>query len=105
MSFGTKGCMYNCGETCTGECMKPNQNKMPTAEEVMQNHLDPHDRLRVSKCYDMTLEAMKEFAKLHVEAALKAASEKAKIDKSVTFGWEKVDRPSILKSYPLDNIK
>ena len=85
-----------------------NHNKMskiPTAEEVMQNHLDPHDCLRVSKCYDMTLDAMKEFAKLHVEAALKSASEKAKIDKSVTFGWEKVDRPSILKSYPLENIK
>jgi hypothetical protein len=80
-------------------------SKIPTAEEVMQNHLDPHDCLRVSKCYDMTLDAMKEFAKLHVEAALKEASEKAKIDKSVTFGWEKVDRPSILKSYPLENIK
>ena len=50
-------------------------------------------------------EQMIKFAKLHVEAALKSASEKAKIDKSVTFGWEKVDRPSILKSYPLENIK
>jgi hypothetical protein len=53
----------------------------------------------------MQKEQMIEFAKLHVEAALKSASEKAKIDKSVTFGWEKVDRPSILKSYPLENIK
>jgi hypothetical protein len=81
------------------------QYTMKTAEEIMQEHLDPHDCLRVSKCYEMTLDAMIEFAKLHVEAALKAASEKAKIDKSVTFGWEKVDRPSILKSYPLENIK
>jgi tRNA nucleotidyltransferase/poly(A) polymerase len=23
MNFGTKGCMYNCGDSCTGECMKP----------------------------------------------------------------------------------
>jgi len=53
----------------------------------------------------MQKDQMIEFAKLHVEAALKSASEKAKIDKSVTFGWEKVDRPSILKSYPLENIK
>jgi hypothetical protein len=81
------------------------QYTMKTAEEIMQEHLDPHDCLRVSKCYEMTLDAMIEFAKLHVEAALKSASEKAKIDKSVTFGWEKVDRPSILKSYPLENIK
>jgi len=22
MNFGTKGCMYNCGDSCTGECMK-----------------------------------------------------------------------------------
>ena len=21
MSFGTKGCMYNCGDSCTGECI------------------------------------------------------------------------------------
>jgi hypothetical protein len=21
MNFGTKGCMYNCGDSCTGECM------------------------------------------------------------------------------------
>jgi hypothetical protein len=45
--------------------------KIPTAEEIMQKHLDPHDCLRLSKCYEMTLEAMIEFAKLHVEAALK----------------------------------
>lgn len=25
MSFGTKGCMYNCGDTCTGECMKQDE--------------------------------------------------------------------------------
>tara|TARA_B110000211_G_C14076309_1_gene552235 strand:+ start:1425 stop:1718 length:294 start_codon:yes stop_codon:yes gene_type:complete len=23
MSFGTKGCVYNCGNSCTGECIKP----------------------------------------------------------------------------------
>jgi hypothetical protein len=21
MNFGTKGCMYNCGDSCTGECI------------------------------------------------------------------------------------
>ncbi len=23
MNFGTKGCMYNCGDSCTGECIEP----------------------------------------------------------------------------------
>jgi hypothetical protein len=23
MNKGTQGCMYNCGDSCTGECMKP----------------------------------------------------------------------------------
>jgi len=23
MNFGTNGCMYNCGDSCTGGCMKP----------------------------------------------------------------------------------
>jgi len=105
MSFGTKGCMYNCGDTCTGECMKPDKESysphIPTAEEVMQNHLDPHDCLRVSKCYDMTLDAMIEFAKLHVEAALKAASELE--ETNGTEGY-KIYADSILTAYPLENI-
>ena len=29
MSFGTKGCMYNCGDTCTGECIKPVESYSP----------------------------------------------------------------------------
>jgi hypothetical protein len=62
-------------------------------------------KAQLEQAKEMEKEQMIEFAKLHVEAALKSASEKAKIDKSVTFGWEKVDRPSILKSYPLENIK
>ena len=42
---------------------------------------------------------MIEFAKLHVEAALKAASE------NVEFDEEALIRQSILQSYPLDKIK
>ena len=58
------------------------------------------------------LEAMIEFAKLHVEAALKEASEKAKtfdiynescgdVECKVTF----IKKDSILNAYPLENIK
>lgn len=83
----------------------------PTAEEIMQNHLDPHDCLRPSKCYDMTLDAMVEFAKLHVQVALKAASQKAVTKEDIaifsegTFVTQIVDKDSILNSYPLENIK
>ena len=27
MNFGTKGCMYNCGDSCTGEYMKSMSKK------------------------------------------------------------------------------
>jgi hypothetical protein len=100
-----------------------NQNKMtkiPTAEEIMQDHLDPHDCLRVSKCYEMTLDAIKEFAKLHVEAALKEASENGMVELSkdwitkqqtihpnqlVSMIEIKINKDSILNSYSLENIK
>jgi hypothetical protein len=54
--------------------------------------------------------AMIEFAKLHVEAALKEASEKADTiyveeDGCATGDYYEVDKDSILNSYPLTNIK
>ena len=68
---------------------------IPTAEELGNKH-------------DMTdgqKSAMIEFAKLHVQAAIKAASENAdmKIEK-YTDDWY-IDRSSILSAYPLTNIK
>ena len=77
--------------------------KIPTAEEVMQKHLDPHDCLRVSKCYEMTLDAMKEFAKLHVEAALKSACATLPYDDKMNQNI--LDIIAINKSYPVENIK
>ena len=56
--------------------------------------------------------AMIEFAKMHVEAALKDASEnfKMKIKENVhelhmNDDWMEVDKNSILNAYPLENIK
>jgi hypothetical protein len=49
-----------------------------------------------------------EFAKLHVEAALKAASEKALTTWASTDFYDDrkiVSKDSILKAYPLTNIK
>jgi hypothetical protein len=54
---------------------------------------------------------MIEFAKMHVEAALKEASEKINLTDEVCEAlqnhWfnEYIDKDSILNSYPLENIK
>lgn len=67
-------------------------SKIPTAEEFMNLYhgsTNPH--------------ALIEFAKLHVEAALKEAAEKAVTEE--VWGDYYVDKNSILNSYPLKNIK
>jgi len=70
--------------------------KLPTAREFYDKH-DSDD------CVVMMID----FAKLHVEAALKAASEdgQAKYDPIFEVYVSDVDKDSILKSYPLENIK
>ena len=67
-------------------------SKMPTAREFYDNH--PSD-----DCVIMMIE----FAKLHVQAALKEAAEKAVTEE--VWGDYYVDKNSILNSYPLTNIK
>jgi|688.fasta_scaffold1209212_1 hypothetical protein len=58
-----------------------------------------------------TREIMIEFAKLHVQAALKAASEKAQAGLETahfaegSYGVPVVNQSTILDSYPLDNIR
>jgi hypothetical protein len=72
--------------------------KMLTAEEFLEKENLPETLSGGTLVF-----AMKEFAKLHVEAALKEANEKAEIvilEKSVFL-----DSSSILNSYPRENIK
>ena len=68
--------------------------KIPTAEEFLIINDDKDFRLSMSGTY--VSEMMIEFAKLHVEAALKEASEK--------FDHYS-NKNAILGSYSLDNIK
>ena len=86
--------------------------KIPTAKEFIQNYIEENNE-------DSNLDiedALIEFAKLHVEAALKEASEEATINKNkgevtartfgnVINGTYSVNKQSILNSYSLDNIK
>ena len=74
------------------------EGKIPTAYQFLTNFTDEPDD-------DTIYEAMVEFAKLHVEAALKAASEDAHT-KDVPYTDDvEVDKDSILSAYPLENIK
>jgi hypothetical protein len=76
--------------------------RLPTAEEFY------HQAINDATIGDDITDLMNSYAKLHVEAALKAASENAKIiDVGIDYAIEEwvVDKSSILKSYPLENIK
>lgn len=70
---------------------------MPTARQFY----DAHDS-------DDAVVMMIDFAKMHVEAALKAASEgqiKKDIYMMTEYGESMNWKESIMKSYPLENIK
>jgi Holliday junction resolvasome RuvABC DNA-binding subunit len=76
---------------------------IPTAEETLKIW---QDKYKTSKpvIYESLIDVMKEFAKLHVETALKEASEQAY---AFTSFDDKplVSKLSILNSYPLTNIE
>lgn len=87
-----------------------------TAEKVLRNQFCKGEFDEIMECLNGSIEpslvkAMVEFAKLHVEAALREASEKAQCEEGaiVDLGFEiisaSVDKNSILNSYPLSNIK
>jgi hypothetical protein len=74
-------------------------NKIPTAEEFWFKNTGQNINQE-------EYSAMIEFAKLHVEAALKEASKKVTVTRDKEFyTLSNVNKNSILKSYPLTNIK
>ena len=85
-------------------------SEIPTAEEVLSKKFN---ELKSSFALNDVKDCMIEFAKLHVTAALKEASEKATVTpidhEEISEGsfrpiWG-VDDDSILNSYPLNKIK
>ena len=73
---------------------------IPTAEEFLQNSN--------KTTFDAIEKTMIEFARLHVQAALKAADDNADvtvIDVDMTGVIYGVDSDTILNAYPLENIK
>ena len=72
-----------------------------SAEEFLKNF----HRQETHTLEEGVQEAMIEFTKLHVEAALKAAASDAHT-KDVPYTDDvEVDKESILNAYPLENIK
>jgi len=77
--------------------------KIQTAEEFLSKNID---YVLENDCKEDVKTAMIEFAKLHVEAALKNASEKSTVIRDEEFYTiSHVDKDSILNAYPLTNIK
>jgi hypothetical protein len=72
--------------------------KIPTAKLFRETKL-----MDSSKPYTEE-EIMIEFTKIHVEAALKEASEDVELETYGNFG-NSVNKDSILNAYPLENIK
>lgn len=76
--------------------------KIPTVEEFLEDNLSNPTKGWSEK------KRLIEFAKLHVKAALEAASENATAyrEEDMRGGtWTLVDKDSVINSYPLNNIK
>jgi hypothetical protein len=71
--------------------------QIPTAKELFDKMLSANDEVT-------STEMMIEFAKLHVEAALKAAAENVQTNYFYTED-DPIDKDSILNSYPPNLIK
>jgi len=83
-------------------------SKIPTAEEMAYNSRhNNYSSIHYADCAKL----MKQFAELHVRAALKEASKKAETFTETYCSpheheWSVVvNRKSILEAYPLENIK
>ena len=76
------------------------------AEDILREYID-FDDINGNDTVELLpltiTDIMVEFAAIHVEQALKEASEKADLTDNGRFPY--VDKGSILNSYSLDNIK
>ena len=83
-----------------------NTKIIPTAEEFLRKNID---YVFEKDCKEDVENAMIEFAKLHVESALKEAAYNLDSEYCYAYSSERNKHDelydSILKSYPLENIK
>lgn len=85
-------------------------NKIHTAEQFFEQWCKNKGYISIDEADDIK-ECLIEFTKLHVEAALKTAAEKAETyletySSPYSSEWTRlIDKKSILNAYPLENIK
>lgn len=72
-----------------------------TIEEILQIN---QSQAYYNQNSDYRIKSMKDYAKLKCQELLEIVAEKAKITKSVNFGWEKVDKGSILSAVDLNKF-
>jgi hypothetical protein len=87
---------------------RSSMEKIPTAEEFLIRSGCQRMNCDGENCdffEDVQPEDLIGFAKLHVEAALKAASERYEYDEIHISDNPEFLKDSILNSYPLENIK
>lgn len=92
--------------------MKNNTHTLPTSEEILELHYNmDRDEDGHPVYYDWSAkDAMIAFARLHVEAALKAASESKSLvtvytNDGLDYKSKQLSKESVLNAYPLENIK
>ncbi len=76
---------------------------MITAEEFLNKKFPEFEDLDNGNIWTNIEDAMIEFAKLHVEKALKEVSKQT--EKYMQHSWEDEYKKGILNAYPLENIK
>ena len=87
------------------------ENKIPTAEEFVKGKSDSFDNQMRRNTFSKSsvIYLMQQFAKLHVEAALKSAVENVQLetfyDPIEECPYESVVDSSILNAYPEENIR
>ena len=74
---------------------------MKTSEEFLKNFNEEENNIDKLYYDSYVKKAMIEFAKLHIEEALK----EAEIVAQKTWGNSKIMKESVLNAYPLENIK
>jgi hypothetical protein len=94
---------------------KINKMNIPTAEDLLANNIDGlKDFIDDDDIFffykGVICEFAKEFAAMHVEAALKEASENVDMDKEYYESLQEgtnggIDTETILSAYPFENIK
>lgn len=94
-------------------------NKLPTAEEFLNNYKFKAGEHIGNSDYDIMAKFAREFAKLHVEACKKDIVDKVKVihknykgSHNISFPYSvdnysdlHLDKESIFNAYPLTNIK